>query len=72
MSLPGSKLQSNRSPASSNLSFFQGAHELKAIYSLGGIFTAPLQELAIDSLLDDYAKTVAYPSLRQLGTHSGK
>ncbi|KAH8746260.1 hypothetical protein F5883DRAFT_438232, partial [Diaporthe sp. PMI_573] len=48
---------------------FPGRTRRYGIYRPGGIFTSPLQASLIDTLPDDYAKTVAYPSLRQLGTH---
>ncbi|KAL1873593.1 hypothetical protein Daus18300_003960 [Diaporthe australafricana] len=45
---------------------FPGGTRGYGIYRPGGIFTAPLDESLIDTLPDDYAKTVAYPSFRRL------
>lgn len=51
---------------------FPGGTRGYGIYRPGGIFTAPLQESLIDTLPDDYAKTVAYPSFRQLLTQESE
>lgn len=55
-----------------NLKFvvFTGGTRGYGIYRPGGIFTAPLDESLIDTLPDEYAKTVAYPSFRRLLTHA--
>ncbi|KAK2597188.1 hypothetical protein N8I77_013049 [Diaporthe amygdali] len=45
---------------------FPGGTRGYGIYRPGGIFTAPLDESLIDTLPDDYAKTVTYPSFRRL------